>query len=114
MGTKDDIVTYITNINPDFAIHSSLDFFVNQVINELNENSLQSLYIPACSYLVCHKLSVINLYKSGASGTISKEKLGDQEIQYNSSSNKSGNNFTTGYYQEYLNIINNIFGGFVV
>lgn len=114
MSTKDDIITYISNINPDFAGHSSLDFFVTQVMNELNENSLTVMYIPACAYLVCHKLSVIDLYKSGASGTITREKLKDQEIQYSNSGNKTGNNFTTGYYQEYLNLINNVFGGFVV
>jgi len=115
MGVKDDVKEYVGHINSAFSSHPSLDFFTTQVMNDLNEGTLENFYVSACAYLVCHKLQTLNLYNKSSSGLVTREKLGDQEVQY---ANPSGNNpsggYITGYYQEYLNIMKNVFGGFIV
>jgi hypothetical protein len=114
MASKQDVIDYITNIDGNYVHHSSLNFFVDSVMNELSSDVLGNLYVPACAYLVCSKLYSINMLKSGASGPITKEKLGDQEITYSDASKTNNKNYTATnmYYVEYLNTIANCFGGF--
>lgn len=115
MSLRDDIIEYVGHINSDYSAHSSLNFYTTQVMNHLNYDRLQSLYVSACAYLICHKIWTINRYKNGNSGLITKEKLGDQEITYSNSGNGIKNNPNISpYYQEFLLIMNNLFGGDVV
>jgi hypothetical protein len=114
MSTKQDVIAYITNIDGNFVHHQSLNFFVDSVMNELSSDVLGKLYVPACAYLVCSKLYSINLLKSGVAGSITKEKLGDQELTYADSTKTNSKLYTATnlYYVEYLNIISNCVGAF--
>ena len=113
MTTKDKIIQYIGALDASFLTHPSLDAFVDMEMSTHKESVLKHLYIPAIAYIVAHKISVLKLASSGTSGLITKEKLGDQEIQYSSGGSGSKDTpFYTVYYQEYKRLISSIVGNF--
>lgn len=113
MDTKTEIINYIGALNANFLTNPSLNSMVDMEMSIHQKSFLKHLYVPAVSYIVAHKLSLLGIASQGTNGLITKEKLGDQEIQYGSTGGGNKDNpFNTFYYQEYKRIISSLVGNF--
>jgi hypothetical protein len=113
MNKKTEILNFLGSLNANFLTHPSVNSLVDMEMNIHKETFLKNLYVPAVAYIVAHKLTLLNIASSGASGLITKEKLGDQEIQYGNNSGASKDNtFNTFYYQEYKRLVSSLIGNF--
>ena len=95
-----------TDIQNNFSEFASTDSslitrYIAKAEQRIDEDVYGSLYDQAVEYLTAHLLSVEA--NGSASGQISKEKVGDLELNYDNPSTSSGENLTS-YYQEFKNI----------
>lgn len=97
----------------DATALARIDRFIERVTGRLSSTVFGDKYDEAAAYLTAHLLTRATTAVSSSGGTVTREKVGDVEVQYaaSSASSASTDYSSTKYGQEYQALLRTCYAG---